>query len=399
MPPGQCNVRHLRHPSVLLALLLAALPCAAAVGALTADDQFHHPLMSSGARVGTDTTSGRGAVDDASVQSAAAVARTAREIRGDATIALALMSVRMQPDPAVQASSLLFNFGLRTAQDLQLLGGGPEASELMGAIRDKLSLGDRAKLRLLVGDHAHVERIVRDGSTVWPRAQREAGHPPVLGENKHQTPWRLLQEHTAEDGLSTDTIAIVLSVLVGAAGYVLQALTARRAEHAQQEQDRANQHAETRRQREHEQMLSQIKRTDRWLDDCVNPLLTDIFAIVVSRASFVGEMVPELEANHSEALQALLAGVAPMFRKTEDGAITAARTGTVQWRPFEPALIRVWGCDYHSYPSANAYMITGAFLYTTMSQPFSAGATAPKLLRMSGAICCYCVLGGPLNSR
>eukprot|EP01052_Picozoa_sp_SAG31_P050816 SAG31_NODE_11778_length_999_cov_1.287778_1_plen_150_part_01 len=126
MPPGQRNGRHLRYPSVLLAVLLAALPCAAADGTLAADDQLHHQLTSSGARVVTDATSGRGAVDDASVQSAAAVARTAQGIRGDATIAQALVSVRMQPDPAVQASSLLSSFGLRTAQDLQLLGGGPE---------------------------------------------------------------------------------------------------------------------------------------------------------------------------------------------------------------------------------------------------------------------------------
>ena len=93
-----------------------------------------------------------------------------------------------------------------------------------------------------------------------------------------------------------DTIAIVLSVLVGAAGYLVQvdlpwgylvgfvpsciyalcvfcswfgpghwpqAYTARRAERTATEQARELHLSEQARQREHEQMLSQITRTDR----------------------------------------------------------------------------------------------------------------------------------------
>eukprot|EP01052_Picozoa_sp_SAG31_P016320 SAG31_NODE_1076_length_10037_cov_8.357818_7_plen_156_part_00 len=155
----------------------------------------------------------------------------------------------MQSDSAVQTSALLSSFGLRTTQDLQLLGGGPEASELMEGIRDKLSVGDRAKLRLLVGDHAHLDRIVQGEKTpVLSRAHRESGHRPAVS-NKHRTSLRLLQDRAAGDGLSLDTIAIAVSVLIGAAGYVLQAYTSRRAERTQQQQDHANQVAEVRRQR------------------------------------------------------------------------------------------------------------------------------------------------------
>ena len=74
----------------------------------------------------------------------------------------------------------------------------------------------------------------------------------------------------ADQGMSVDTIAIVASVLVGAAGYLVQAYTARRAEQSTAAQAQELHLHEQTRQREHEQMLSQIARTDRWLDDCAH---------------------------------------------------------------------------------------------------------------------------------
>ena len=70
------------------------------------------------------------------------------------------------------------------------------------------------------------------------------------------------------ESMSVDTIAIVASVLVGAAGYLVQAYTARRAEQSATAQAHERHQHEQTRQREHEQMLSQITRTDRWLDEC-----------------------------------------------------------------------------------------------------------------------------------
>eukprot|EP01052_Picozoa_sp_SAG31_P016321 SAG31_NODE_1076_length_10037_cov_8.357818_8_plen_136_part_00 len=102
--------------------------------------------------------------------------------------------------------------------------------------------------------------------------------------------------------------------------------------------------------REHEQMLSQIKRTDRWLDDCANSIIPENGCLLWSRASFIGEMVPEIEANHLEELGVTLAGLMPMFPRDEDGVVTAARSGRVVWRPFEPTLMRVFGDMYHSFP-------------------------------------------------
>ena len=66
--------------------------------------------------------------------------------------------------------------------------------------------------------------------------------------------------------MSMDTVAIVLTVLVGAAGYFVQALTAWRRERAAAEEAQKLHVSEKTRQREHEQMVAQIARTDRWLE-------------------------------------------------------------------------------------------------------------------------------------
>ena len=63
--------------------------------------------------------------------------------------------------------------------------------------------------------------------------------------------WQLQKQDEA-GVMSMDTVAIVLTVLVGAAGYLLQALTARRAERAAVDQAQKLHVSETTREREHE---------------------------------------------------------------------------------------------------------------------------------------------------
>ena len=101
--------------------------------------------------------------------------------------------------------------------DLQLLiAGGSEAGELMGELKASgLSVGCRAKVRLLI-----------------PAARLPPGRPATTGadnnagsQDSHPLPSRraLQDVPTGSGGLSTDTIAIVLTVLVGAAGYFVHA--------------------------------------------------------------------------------------------------------------------------------------------------------------------------------
>ena len=81
-------------------------------------------------------------------------------------------------------------------------------------------------------------------------------------------PWRGMQtEPTADsDGMPTDTIAIILTVLVGAAGYAMQAYIVHQAERSSEAAAQELHVHEQEREREHLQVVVQIERTDRWLD-------------------------------------------------------------------------------------------------------------------------------------
>ena len=67
-------------------------------------------------------------------------------------------------------------------------------------------------------------------------------------------------------GMSTDTLAIMLTVLVGAAGYAVQAYIAQRAERGSEAAAQELHVHGQEREREHLQVVVQIERTDRWLD-------------------------------------------------------------------------------------------------------------------------------------
>ena len=247
---------------------------------------------------------------------AASVRRATRRLCDSQPIADALASVQLGDDAvASTAADLLSNtLGIRTALDLQLLEvGGPEAEELFDSLKaGGLTVGARAKIRLLLqrgsgGGHTAEQQPPDRAPHLRDGVMDTGGSLHSEGDVVHGG--RALQE-ASSSGMSFDAIAIVLSVLVGGAGYVLQvgrppccfsarlfrlisewrrrqAITARRAEHAQQDQDRENHFAECerdkrfvrdkrplvlissivlgrmRRQREHEQMVAQIKRTDR----------------------------------------------------------------------------------------------------------------------------------------
>eukprot|EP01052_Picozoa_sp_SAG31_P021983 SAG31_NODE_1727_length_7429_cov_4.342701_4_plen_255_part_00 len=137
---------------------------------------------------------------------------------GGSTIADSLRSVGLGDDSDSSGSELhelLHENGLRTATDLRLLAAdGVEAAELMEQLRGGgISIGDRSKVRLLLGGG---ERSVSCG-TESPRSVT-----PVTGSADAGGWHSSRQLQGASGGMSADTIAIVLSVLVGAAGYLVQ---------------------------------------------------------------------------------------------------------------------------------------------------------------------------------
>ena len=175
----------------------------------------------------------------------AEVARTAQLLCGAAPVEEALLSVRLQPGEATGAAGqLLEGLGLRTAVDLRLLGGGPEAQETMDALKTAgISIGDRSKIRMLVGDRAHLGRL-------FCGAAAQAGGQAAGGEASQ--PRRGLQTKAADsDTMSMDTVAIMLTVLVGAVGYAMQSYLAQRAEQNSAEKAQALHTSERQREREH----------------------------------------------------------------------------------------------------------------------------------------------------
>ena len=108
-----------------------------------------------------DEARGEGDRDVDSPCTTAAFARTAQQICVGTPIGEALLSVRLRPEAAVETARSLAGLGLRDVLDLQLLmAGGPEVEELLSELKaSRLNLGDRAKVRLLIGDRAHLGRL------------------------------------------------------------------------------------------------------------------------------------------------------------------------------------------------------------------------------------------------
>ena len=198
------------------------------------------------------------------------IARGTQQICSSAPVADSLKSVglhfKLDGDGGHGAAAraplvhLLEEHGFRTALDLRLLDAvGAEAAELMEELRQGgVSIGDRSKVRLLLGEPAGDCGGTRRFAAP---SESEPATMMALGADPGSVWRRRLQEQPAvgSGGMSLDTIAIVLSVLVGAAGYLVQAYTARRAERSLAEQAQELHARELVRQREHEQMLAQVR--------------------------------------------------------------------------------------------------------------------------------------------
>eukprot|EP01052_Picozoa_sp_SAG31_P053752 SAG31_NODE_13940_length_836_cov_1.267300_1_plen_191_part_01 len=103
--------------------------------------------------------------------SAERVALVAQQLSGDATVQAAMRAVRVvgtegEAPTVAAAEQALASLGFETVLDLRLLAGGPEAAELMAELRTDggLSIADRAKIRLLVGDREHLARVCMPSS-------------------------------------------------------------------------------------------------------------------------------------------------------------------------------------------------------------------------------------------
>ena len=339
------------------------------------------------------------------VNRAADVARAAAKICGNLPIEEALRSVTLPAAAARRAGEALAALGFDTALDLQLLGGGDAAAELLAELKaGGLGAADRAKVRLLVGDGEHLWRLAASSVPSKPfgvdhdddaddadgddgahdeadYGSRTAASSPGPGHPSHSSSEgnddaavaysRRLQSSDADSGgMSADTIAIVLSVLVGAAGFVVQAHTARRAERAQEQQAMEVHAAEQARQREHQMMTAQIERTHKALDQCIRPVGNDIYTMVLSRMTMVQQIVSKMEVSHPDAVEDMLAFVTT-YEHHPDGTVTSATSGKLVWTPNPPPeLTRALAKPDMAAPSGAACLIYGHDGFVCISKPY-----------------------------
>eukprot|EP01052_Picozoa_sp_SAG31_P063112 SAG31_NODE_22062_length_534_cov_3.443678_1_plen_82_part_10 len=68
-----------------------------------------------------------------------------------------------------------------------------------------------------------------------------------------------------------------------------------------------------------------------WLVGC-RPIMLQLWSIVMARASFVASSVVDLESNHPDVAEEMLASSVQMFPIGADG-VCRSRSGGVQWAP------------------------------------------------------------------
>lgn len=130
------------------------------------------------------------------------------------------------------------------------------------------------------------------------------------------------------------------------------------------------------RQREHEQMLAQIARTDRAVDDCCLPLQASLGGLQNSRYDWIAEAVFALEASAPEVVARMLAQSehANPGRLKADGQVVSLRSGILLWDPTGRRDHITTGYDRPTNrpESANGFLIAQADLHCWNTQPFCA---------------------------
>eukprot|EP01052_Picozoa_sp_SAG31_P030099 SAG31_NODE_3058_length_4735_cov_24.146894_8_plen_186_part_00 len=108
--------------------------------------------------------------------------------------------------------------------------------------------------------------------------------------------------------------------------------------------------------------------------------MLQLWSIVHVRASFVGSSVVDLESNHPDVVEEMLASSVQMFPIGVDG-FCRNRSGTVRWAPRVSAaqLTEVFGYIMYGCGSAAAASIASADAALTWGEPYCAEMPAAML--------------------
>eukprot|EP01052_Picozoa_sp_SAG31_P022455 SAG31_NODE_1786_length_7271_cov_6.872492_13_plen_185_part_00 len=108
--------------------------------------------------------------------------------------------------------------------------------------------------------------------------------------------------------------------------------------------------------------------------------MLQLWSIVLARSSFVGSSVLDLESNHPDVVEEMLASSVQMFPIGADG-LCRNRSGNVKWAPRVSAAQLTEGFGYfgHGYGSAAAASIALADTMLTLGEPLCAEMPAAML--------------------
>ena len=116
-----------------------------------------------------------------------------------------------------------------------------------------------------------------------------------------------------------------------------------------------------------------------WLVGC-RPLMLQLWSIVAARYSFVGSSVVDLESNHPDVVEEMLASSVELVPIDVDG-MCRSRSGRLQWAPRVSAaqLTEVFGYYGYGMGSAAAASIAVADSVLTWGEPYCAEMPAAML--------------------
>jgi hypothetical protein len=166
-------------------------------------------------------------------------------------------------DQPLALSGLLGDLGLHFMRDVRRLND-PEQLELVESLKTAgVNLGSRSKLRLLASVNANMRAAVDFDqglvmATVAKPHRRKAQDQPLTAATSKAD----------SGGFSVETLAIMVTTLLGLASYILQAKLARDANHSEKEHDRrvAN------RDKEQRQATLKLDRVRSQLADALFPI-------------------------------------------------------------------------------------------------------------------------------
>lgn len=152
-----------------------------------------------------------------------AVAHSAQRLCSGTPITDAMLTAGLSASVADTAAGVLLRHGFETVLDLRLLIGQQLQEELAIELKTSgLRIGDRAKIQLLVGDGSLEPRNGQRRAREFAAANCSTQWTELIngGVGSEALPPTSRRQQQIEDdgGLSMDTLAIVLSLLVGAAG-------------------------------------------------------------------------------------------------------------------------------------------------------------------------------------